>query len=381
MPKGPLAGIKIVEFAGVGPGPMGAMLLADLGATVLRLERHDYVQLGTDKPARFNLLTRNRQTLKLNLKEPEGIETALRIIDRSDALIEGFRPGVMERLGLSPEKCLARNSKLVYARVTGWGQDGPLAKAAGHDLNYVALSGALHAIGRENAPPTPPLALLGDFGGGGLYLALGVACGLIEARASGKGQVVDVAMVDGALSMMTAFYALHAAGMWSLERGTNLVDSGTSYYDVYACKDGEYISIAPLEDRFRADLYERLGMDPSLVTRDGPEHRNEMKALFAAAFAQKTRAQWCAILEGTDACFAPVLSMAEAPDHPHLRARGSLVEVDGIVQPAPAPRFSRTPAEKPSPPNAAAQSAHEVLPSWGFSPAEIKALRTSKTVS
>lgn len=379
---GPLAGYRVVEFAGIGPGPMGAMLLADLGATVLRLVRPDKVQMGSEKVPGFDLTCRNRQLLTVNLKSRGGVELALDLVGRADALIEGFRPGVMERMGLGPDICLARNPRLVYARTTGWGQDGPLADAAGHDLNYIALSGALHAIGREGGPPAPPLNLVGDFGGGALYLAFGLVCGLLEAKSSGKGQVVDIAMVDGALSLMTAFYGRYASGRMSLERGTNIVDGGAPYYDVYECADGQYVSIAPIEDRFRAELYERMGLDPkALIGRDGPEQRHAVKPQLAALFRTKTRAQWCELLEGTDACFAPVLSVAEAPGHAHLQARGAFVEVDGIKQPAPAPRFLRTPAATPRPPHRQSQTGEEVLPDWGMDVAAIRSLRSAGVIS
>jgi alpha-methylacyl-CoA racemase len=379
---GPLTGYRIVEFAGIGPGPMGAMLLADLGATVLRLVRPDKVQMGSEKVPGFDLTCRNRQLLTVDLKSKQGVELALDLIDKADGVIEGFRPGVMERIGLGPDICLARNPRLVYARTTGWGQDGPLADAAGHDLNYIALSGALHAIGREGGPPVPPLNLVGDFGGGALYLAFGLVCGLLEAKSSGRGQVVDIAMVDGALSLMTAFYGSHASGRFTTERGTNVVDGGAPFYDVYACADGHYISIAPIEDRFRAVLYERIGLDPAaLIGHDGPAQRHEVKPKLAALFKTRTRDAWCELLEGTDACFAPVLSVAEAPDHAHLQARGAIIEVDGIKQPAPAPRFSRTPAALPRPPHRTPQSGEAVLPDWGIDSASVKALREAGVIS
>jgi alpha-methylacyl-CoA racemase len=379
---GPLTGYRVVEFAGIGPGPMGAMLLADLGATVLRLVRPDKVQMGSEKVPGFDLTCRNRQLLTVNLKSRQGVDLALDLVGKADALIEGFRPGVMERMGLGPDTCLARNPRLVYARTTGWGQDGPLADAAGHDLNYIALSGALHAIGREGGPPAPPLNLVGDFGGGALYLAFGLVCGLLEAKSSGKGQVVDIAMVDGALSLMTAFYGRYASGRMSLERGTNIVDGGAPYYDVYECADGQYVSIAPIEDRFRAELYERMGLDPrALIGRDGPEHRHAVKPQLAALFKTRTRAQWCELLEGTDACFAPVLSVAEAPGHAHLKARGAFVEVDGIKQPAPAPRFLRTPAATPRPPHRQSQTGEDVLPDWGMDIAATRSLHAAGVIS
>jgi alpha-methylacyl-CoA racemase len=298
---GPLAGIKVVEFAGIGPGPMCAMLLADLGATVLRIDRKDPIELGQQRPDKYNLTLRNRKAIFLDLKRPDAVELALRLSSRADALIEGFRPGVMERLGLGPQVCMERNPRLVYGRMTGWGQSGPLAPAAGHDLNYIALAGALGAIGRRGAPPTPPLNLVADFGGGALYLAFGLLAGIIEARASGQGQVVDAAMVDGVASLMTATYGAHAGGMLNPERGTNTTDSGAYYYDAYQCSDGEWISIASIEGRFHAELLRRLGIDPAAV---GSQHDRDAwpaaRELIAERFRSRTRSEWCAVLEGTD---------------------------------------------------------------------------------
>ena len=311
---GPLAGIRVVEFAGIGPGPMAAMLLADMGATVVRLDRTAPSDLGVHKPTRFDLLMRGRRSIAIDLKQPSGIDLALQLVARTDASIEGFRPGTMERLGLGPEVALARNPRLVYGRMTGWGQEGPLAQAAGHDLNYIALTGALSAIGNAGEPPVAPLNLVGDFGGGALYLAFGMACALLEARHSGQGQVVDAAMTDGASSLMTMFFGMHAAGLYSLERGTNILDGGSAIYGVYPCADGLYVSVAAIEMKFRADLVRLLGIVPG---EDGPE----LRARSAAAFKTRTRDQWCATLEGSDACFAPVLTMAEAPQHPHNKLR------------------------------------------------------------
>jgi alpha-methylacyl-CoA racemase len=372
---GPLAGIRIVELAGIGPAPMCAMLLADLGATVLRIDRPGPSQLGLRRPFRYDLLMRGRHGIALDLKSAAGKELALRLIDKADALIEGFRPGVTERLGLGPSQCLARNPRLVYGRVTGWGQEGPLAQAAGHDLNYIALVGALHAFGRRGQPPTPPLNLIGDFGGGALYLAFGIVCGLLEARQSGKGQVVDTAMVDGAASLMTAFHGMVAAGLARLERGTNAIDTGSNFYEVYECSDGRWISIAAIEGKFYAELLRRLDIDPATMPPQNDRARwPEAKARLAALFKTKTREEWCAILEGTDACFAPVLSIEEAARHPHNRARGTYVEIDGIVQPAPAPRFSRTAADLPIPPQQSTpEAAAAALDGW-LPPAEIAAL-------
>ncbi|HYM03025.1 MAG TPA: CaiB/BaiF CoA-transferase family protein [Stellaceae bacterium] len=375
---GPLAGLKIVEMAGIGPAPMCAMLMADLGATVLRIDRQQPSGLGLPSQTRFNLMNRSRHAIAVDLKRPEGVQLVLRLVGAADAIIEGFRPGVMERLGLGPDACLARNPKLVFGRMTGWGQEGPLAQAAGHDLNYIALAGVAHSIGRAGQPPTPPLNLIGDFGGGALYLAFGVACALLEAQRSGKGQVVDAAMVDGAASLMTLFYALYAAGNFTLTRGENVLDSGAFFYDVYECADGKFISLASIEDKFLEEFLGRMEIDP----RDMPpkmERRRwpEAKAKLAARFKTRTRDEWCRTLEGTDACFAPVLSLAEAPTHPHNLARGTFVEVDGVVQPAPAPRFSRTPAGKPTPPEEPGARGNASLSQWGFGEAEIAALKRS----
>ncbi len=365
---GPLAGFRIVEFAGIGPGPMAAMLFADLGASVLRLDRPAPSGLGIGIPTRFNLLMRNRVAIALDLKHPDGIALALDLIATADALIEGFRPGTMERLGLGPDVALARNPRLVYGRMTGWGQAGPLAQAAGHDLNYLALSGALAAIGRASAKPTPPLNLVGDYGGGALYLAFGIACAMIEAQRSGKGQVVDAAMTDGTASLMTMFYGLYAAGLHRLTRGANLLDSGSAIYDVYECADGRYVALAPIERKFRSVLFDRLGL--TYTEDDGEQVRTKLEALFKT----RSRDEWCALLEGTDACFAPVLTMAEAPHHPHNVARGTFVDIDGVVQPAPAPRFGRTPCAPPSPPRALGDGCRPALLDWGIAEDRIDAL-------
>ncbi len=365
---GPLAGLRIVEFAGIGPGPMAAMLFADLGASVIRLDRVSPSDLGVGVPARFELLSRSRPSVAVDLKHADGIALAAELVGKADALIEGFRPGTMERLGLGPDAMLARNPRLVYGRMTGWGQSGPLAQAAGHDLNYLALTGALHAIGRAGSKPTPPLNLAADFGGGALYLAFGMACAMIEAQRSGKGQVVDAAMTEGAASLMTIFYALYAAGRHSLERGTNLLDSGSAIYETYECADGRFVSIAPFELKFRKELFALVGL--AYTTDDGAELRGKLEALFKT----RTRDEWCALLEGTDACFAPVLSMAEAPHHPHNVARGTFVEVDGIVQPGPAPRFSRTPSARPTPPQRQGEGTRTALAAWGIPGEQIEAL-------
>jgi len=379
---GPLAGYRIVEFAGIGPGPFCAMLLADMGATVLRLDRPTVANLGIDRPARFNLLNRGRCSAIIDLKREEGIALALELVGKADALIEGFRPGTMERLGLGPEPCLARNQRLVYGRVTGWGQDGPLAAAAGHDLNYIALIGALDAIGRAGQPPTPPLNLIGDYGGGALYLAFGIVCALLEAKSSGKGQVVDAAMIDGSASLMTPFFGLFAAGLHTAPHGENTLDSGAPYYDVYVCADGRYISVAPIETKFRAEFYHLIGIDAaSLPSAADRANWPAIKEVIAARLATKPAAEWCALLEGTDACVAPVLSMREAPRHPHHLARGTFVEIGGIVQPAPAPRFSRTSPDLPTPPQPAGQDTVEALADWGIAADRLAELRQADIIA
>ena len=373
---GPLAGVRIIELAGIGPAPMCAMLLADLGASVLRIDRPDPPELGFKRPPRFNLLLRGRSTIALDLKQPAARDLVLDLVAKADGLIEGFRPGVTERLGLGPDDCFARNSRLVYGRITGWGQDGPLAQAAGHDLNYIALTGALHAIGREGQPPSPPLNIVGDYAGGSLYLAIGMLAALVEARASGKGQVVDAAVVDGTAHLMATFHGLLAAGIIREERGVNLMDSGAPFYDCYECADGRYVSVAPIEGRFFAELLKRLGIEAGEVPPQSDRARwPELRRRLAETFATRTRDEWCAVLEGSDACFAPVLTMEEAARHPHMQARRTYVEIDGVVQPAPAPRFSRSVPETPAPPRPAeAQDAAAALDGW-LDPARVEALR------
>ena len=380
---GPLAGYRIVELAGIGPGPMCGMLLAELGADVLSIDRLEPASLGTSArmPAKFQLLRRSRKSVAVDLKKPEGQQLVLRLVERADALIEGFRPGVTERLGLGPEDCAARNQKLVYGRVTGWGQQGPLSQAAGHDLNYIALTGALHSIGRQGQPPTPPLNLVGDFGGGALYLALGVVAAMLEAKQSGKGQTVDAAMVDGAASLMTAAYAMRAAGITNDRRGENILDSGEHFYEVYETSDGKYVALAAIEPKFYSQLLELTGMAAESL----PQHargadRSVVKSRLAEIIKSKTRQQWCDLLEGTDCCFAPVLDMQEAPQHPHNQERQSFVEIDGVVQPGAAPRFSRTPSEVRSPPAAPGAHTEEGLSDWGFTKADIDGLVASGSI-
>ncbi|MBS7789806.1 CoA transferase [Roseococcus sp. SDR] len=367
---GPLHGLKILEIAGIGPGPFCAMLLADLGATVIRIER-------AEGPAgsRQDVSLRNRRSLALDLKKPEAIEAVLRMAETSDALIEGFRPGVMERLGLGPEALRARNPRLVYGRMTGWGQEGPLAKAAGHDINYIALTGALHAMGRAGEPPAPPLNLVGDYGGGGMLLAFGLLAALLEREKSGQGQVVDAAMVDGAALLMAPIFGMKARGRWGSERAANLLDGAASFYDSYACACGGFVAVGPIEPQFFDEMVARMGLDPKLFEgRMEPAKWPAHKALLAAAFRTKTRDEWAAIFGESDACVAPILSMAEAPHHPHNAARQSFVERDGALQPAPAPRFSRTPGGFTAPPPLRGEHSREVLAEFGFSEAEIAAL-------
>lgn len=339
---GPLNGLKVIELAGIGPGPMGAMLLADLGATVLRIDRKEPSGLGVPRPARFDLLLRNRRSLPLDLKDPAAVEFVLDLVSRSDVLIEGFRPGVAERLGLGPKVCLERNPRLIYGRITGWGQDGPLANAVGHDINYIALTGALHAIGRAGQAPAVPINLVGDFGGGTMYLVMGILAALYEMKSSGKGQVVDAAMVDGVASLMTQPHGTFAAGMMSLDRGTNITDSGAPFYDAYECSDGKWVSIGAVEKKFYEEVLRLLELDSLLADQWNRETWSAAKAQIARKIKTRTRDEWCRIFEGTESCFAPVLTLAEAPHHPHLQARATYVEVDGVTQPAPAPRFSRT---------------------------------------
>ncbi len=362
---GPLHGLKVVELAGIGPGPMAAMLLADLGAEVIRVDRTQPSGLGVQRPEKFDLLLRNRRSVPLDLKDPAAVELVLKMVARSDVLIEGFRPGVTERLGLGPDVCLARNPKLIYGRITGWGQSGPLAQAPGHDINYIALTGALYAIGRTGSPPVPPVNLLGDFGGGTLYLVLGVLAALHEMKSSGQGQVVDAAMVDGVASLMTQLHGSLAAGIMSTERGSNATDSGAPFYDVYRCADDEWVAIGAVEAKFYAQVLRVLALDSLLAEQWNRATWGAAKTLIAAKFSQRTRAQWCEAFAGTESCFAPVLSLADAPQHPHLQARGTYVEIDGVVQPAPAPRFSRSVPATPLPfrPWKAEQGQH-ILGAW-----------------
>lgn len=381
---GPLAGIKVVELAGIGPGPMCAMLLADLGATVIRVDRKVAAKLGIERPLQYNTLLRNRYVINVDLKDPQAVEMVLKLVAQADALIEGFRPGVTERLGLGPDACLARNPRLVYGRMTGWGQDGPLSRWAGHDINYLALTGILDAIGREGQPPTIPLNLLGDYAGGSLYLALGLLAGIIEARGSGRGQVVDAAIVDGAANLATTFFGMLAGDIWKSgpgQRGTNLTDSGSHFYDTYECKDGGYISVGPIEAKFYAEWLQLMGIDAEgLGKQMDAGNWKAAKAVIAEKFREKTRDEWAAILQESDACASPVLSFHEAPQHPHIKARGIFIDVSGVVQPAPAPKFSRTRPDLPIPPQEAnPANTDKALALW-FGSEEIARLRAEGTV-
>jgi len=368
---GPLVGLRVIELAGIGPGPHAAMLLGDLGADVIRVERpsggKQILQLA---PTADDQMLRGRRSVMLDLKDPAGRETVLRLVERADVLIEGLRPGVIERLGVGPADCHARNPRLVYARMTGWGQDGPLADRAGHDITYIALTGALHAIGTAGGKPVPPLNLVGDFGGGSMFLVLGVLAALWERDRSGAGQVVDAAMVDGVSVLAQMFWSLRACGLWSDQRGTNLLDSGTPFYDTYACADGHYVAVGALEPQFYAALLEGLG----LIGEDLPGQLDQagwpvLRQRFTDVFATRSRDEWVAVFEGTDACVAPVLSFAEVSTHPHIAARGTVITVDGVPQAAPAPRFSRTRPERPAPPPKPGADTTDVLADWNVTPA------------
>ncbi len=376
MGNGPLSGVKVLEFAGIGPGPFCGMLLADMGAEVVRIDRK-----GGRGGSKYDISSRGKKSIALDLKKPEAIEACLKLIEGADILQEGFRPGVMERLGLGPDVALARNPKLVYGRMTGWGQTGMLAQAAGHDINYISLTGALHAIGRPGEKPVPPLNLVGDFGGGALYLAMGMLAALVEAQKSGKGQVVDTAMTDGAASLMTMFYGFTASGMWKEEKGTNLLDGGTHFYDTYETKDGKYISLGSIEPQFYAILREKAGLTEEIWDHqmDGSKWP-EMKTKITAVFKTKTRDEWCVIMENTDICFAPVLSISEAKDHQHNKDRQTIVEIDGVAQPNIAPRFSRTVSKINGPIPNVGQQNDDVLKDFGFSAAAIDALKKAEAV-
>lgn len=375
MGQGPLSGLKIIEFAGIGPGPFCGMLLSDLGADVVRIDRK-----GSGRSSPADVTSRGRRSIALDLKQPAAVETCLKLMESADGIIEGFRPGVMERLGLGPEVALKRNPKLVFGRMTGWGQTGPYANAAGHDMNYIAITGALHAIGTEDKP-IPPLNLVGDFGGGALYLAFGLLAGVISARSTGQGQVIDCAMSDGAASLMAMFYGFKGAGMWKDERRANLLDGGAHFYDTYQCSDGKWISIGSIEPQFYALLLEKTGItDPAFQAQMDRAAWPALKAKLAEAIATKTQAEWCALMDATDVCFAPVLTLDEAPNHPHNAARETFVTIEGVVQPAPAPRFSATPGKVQGPPPKIGAHNEAALADWGFSPGDIEALKGSGAI-
>ncbi|MGB1847632.1 MAG: CaiB/BaiF CoA transferase family protein [Pseudohongiellaceae bacterium] len=374
---GPLTGIRVVEMAGIGPGPFTAMMLSDLGAEVIRVDRLSHKGTGH----RANVLNRGRKSIAVDLKNPRGVETTLRLIEQADVVLEGFRPGVMERLGLGPEECLSVNPRLIFGRMTGWGQTGPLSQTAGHDINYISIAGALGAMGYADRPPAPPLNLVGDFGGGAMYLLTGILAALVERATSGQGQIIDAAMTDGTASLLSPFFGLMAMNMWTTDRFSNRLDGGAFYYGSYECSDGKYISIGSLEPQFYALLLEKAEItDPEfqeqLDEAAWPAKREKLNQLFKT----RTRQQWCDIMEGTDACFAPVLNLKEAPAHPHNIGRKTFVELDGVVQPAPAPRFSRTQGEIQGPAAMAGEHTREVLSAWNFSDQEIGELQASGAI-
>ncbi|MEQ8745368.1 CaiB/BaiF CoA-transferase family protein [Pyruvatibacter sp.] len=376
MGKGPLSGVRVLEFAGIGPGPFCAMLLSDMGADVVRIDRK-----GAHGGSKFDVTSRGRKSIALDLKNPDAIETVLKLVEQADILQEGFRPGVMERLGLGPDVVLKRNPKIVYGRMTGWGQEGPLAHAAGHDINYISLTGALHAIGPKDGKPVPPLNLVGDFGGGALYLAMGMLAALHSATATGKGQVVDTAMTDGATSLMAMFFGFRASGMWEDDRYRNMLDGGAHFYDTYECSDGKFVSLGSIEPQFYALLREKAGLnDPAFDAQMDKGQWPDLKEKLATVMKSKTRDEWCEIMEGTDICFAPVLSIDETKDHPHNKARETVTVIDGVAQPNVAPRFFGTPSEIQGPPPQAGGDTDDVLAAFGFSAAEIEGLKAKAAI-
>jgi alpha-methylacyl-CoA racemase len=381
--SGPLTGYRIIELAGIGPAPFAAMMLADMGAEVVRVDRTQAVQMPEPDTPATNLMLRGRRSIAIDLKHPDGATTLLDLVGHADALIEGFRPGVMERLGVGPEQCRIRNPKLVFGRMTGWGQEGPYAQAAGHDINYISLAGSLAHIGRAGESPVPPLNLVGDYGGGGMFLAYGVVCGLLEAGRSGEGQVIDVAMVDGVTALMTTFWSAAQSGAFDENaRGTNLLDTGAHFYDVYRCADGEYVSIGSIEPQFYAELMRLTGLDgdEEFAGQMDASRWSSLKTRLDGVFAGRTRAEWCALMEHTDVCFAPVLTMSEAAEHPHNVARSTIVDIGGARQPAPAPRFSRTIPQITRPPSHPGQHTREVLVDWGLPEDRIDALIKNRAV-
>jgi len=374
---GPLSGFRIIELAGIGPGPFCGMMLADMGAEVIRVDR-----AGAPNRRNIDVLNRGRKSIAVDLKSAAGKELVLKLCESADGLFEGFRPGVTERLGIGPEECMGRNEKLVYGRMTGWGQDGPMANAAGHDINYIALSGALSGIGNKGGKPVPPLNLVGDFGGGGMLLAFGMVCGMLESQKSGKGQVIDSAMVDGAATLMSMFFTMRAAGMWKDERASNMLDGGAHFYDTYETSDGGYISIGSIEPQFYALLVEKAGLDADDFSAQMDQSRwPEFKEKLTAVFKSKTRTEWCDIMEGSDVCFAPVLGLGEVADHPHNKARGTFVEMDGVVQPAPSPRFNRTEPTLTHSSRIPGQDSREVLLSAGLSDSDVDELLSQNVIS
>ena len=380
---GPLAGLRIIEVQGIGPGPFCAMMLADMGAEVIRVERTQAVRGPSPATAGFDILQRGRRNIAIDLKNPDGVAALLELVEHADALVEGFRPGVMERLGLGPQPCLQRNPRLVYGRMTGWGQEGMYSQAAGHDINYISLAGALAHFGRADQAPVPPLNMVGDFGGGGMFLAYGVVCALLEAQKSGLGQVVDTAMVDGAAVLMSMFWAFKSVGMFNEHApGTNLLDTGAHFYDVYQCSDDRYISLGSIEPQFYKQLLSLTGLDndPDFAKQMDQTTWPHLKQRLADVIRTKSQQEWCAIMETTDVCFAPVLTMSEAAQHPHNVQRGTFVEIAGVMQPAPAPRFSRTSAQVASPPAHPGQHSRAILTDWGIDPERIEALLASAAV-
>lgn len=380
---GPLSGYCILEIAGIGPGPFAAMMLADQGAQVIRIDRLGGGAAGKLGPAHKDILNRSRQSLAVDLKSPEGVALVLELAQKADALLEGFRPGVMERLGLGPDVCLARNPRLVYGRMTGWGQEGPLANAAGHDINYIALSGALHAYGRAGEKPTPPINMVGDFGGGGMLMAFGLVCALLEAQKSGKGQVVDAAMIDGSSLLMSMVWSFYAMGFWRDERGVNLLDTGAHFYETYETKDGKFVALGAIEPQFYGTFLTKIGLadDPALGAQMDPRGWGRLKEKLDGVFKTKTRDEWCALMEGSDACLTPVLSLSEAPQHPHNLARNSFLDIDGVRHPAPAPRYSRTPLDMPHPAPTPGQDSEAILQAFGFSDDRIKELKAGGVIA
>lgn len=374
---GPLKGIRVLEMAGIGPGPFCAMMLSDMGAEVIRIDRLSQKGGGH----RANVLNRGRRSIALDLKNPAAVETVLRLIEQADILIEGFRPGVMERLGLGPELCLQKNPKLVFGRMTGWGQTGPLSQAAGHDINYISIAGALGAMGYDDRPPAPPLNLVGDFGGGAMYLLTGVLAALLERNNSGKGQIIDAAMTDGTASLLSPFFGLMAMNMWTTDREANKLDGGAHYYGSYECSDGKYISIGSIEPQFYALLLEKCEIeDEEFQAQQDQAHWPALREKLSLLFKTKSRDQWCDIMEGSDVCFAPILDLGEAPSHPHNKARDTYINYEGVTQPAPAPRFSRTQSEIQSPAAMVGEHSDAILKDWGFSETEVAALKTANAI-